>query len=81
MDWNILLFGKAQKFRINILPPSSGRKPAETGDILSFSSSYAGFLLDLLFDPEDGGDIFYAVPTTLRYRPEDSSENLRSKIR
>jgi hypothetical protein len=58
MDWNVLLFGKTQKFRINIMPPSSGMRPAESGDNLDFSPSSAGFLLNLLFDPEDGGDMF-----------------------
>jgi hypothetical protein len=63
MDWNVLLFGKTPKFRINILRPSSGcksepgRKPAEAGVDLDFSPS-AGFLLYLHFDPEDGNNMF-----------------------
>jgi hypothetical protein len=43
-------------FRRNISPPSSGStsKPSK----LSLPPSSTGFLLGLLFDLEDGGDIF-----------------------
>jgi hypothetical protein len=34
---------------------------------------HTGSLLDLVSDPEDGGDIFLLRPTTGRYVPEDKS--------
>jgi hypothetical protein len=34
--------------------------------------AFGGFLLDLIFDPEDGDDMFLRnFRTTLRYNPED----------
>jgi hypothetical protein len=45
--------GDRPTFRRNISPPSSGQKCK-----LSTKAEAGGSLLDLLFDPEEGGDIF-----------------------
>jgi hypothetical protein len=43
-------------FRMNMPPPSSGLK-SMARNITACYLLHAGFLLGLLFDPEDGGDM------------------------
>lgn len=43
-------------FQRNVLLPSSGLKSKPS--TLSLLSASAGFLYGVLFDPEDGGDMF-----------------------
>jgi hypothetical protein len=43
-------------FRRNISPPTSGSKSKPSK--LTLPPASTGFLLGLLFDPEDGGDMF-----------------------
>jgi hypothetical protein len=52
--------GKAHSHKwYNILPPSSGRRVSQARNQNSACCLlYGGFLLGLLFYPEDGGDMF-----------------------
>jgi hypothetical protein len=60
----------SERFRRFRPPPSSGSKSK-----LSLPPASVGFLLGLLFDPEDGGTIFWltsgSLRTTRRYNPDD----------
>jgi hypothetical protein len=49
-------------FRRNISPTSS-RSKNKTNRALLSTCIHPGFLLDLLFNPEDGGDIFLRLST------------------
>jgi hypothetical protein len=51
---NNVQFGESPMFQRYISPPSSAKQ-----EILSILSAFAGFLLGLLFSPEDGGDMFF----------------------
>jgi hypothetical protein len=65
LEYNAALSHKSQlTFRRNISPPYSGsksnpsKKPTKADDNLSLPPASAGFLHDLLYDSEDGGDMF-----------------------
>jgi hypothetical protein len=74
-------FGDSPTFQRNIAPLSSGPKSKQSKKLAQAERKKsrllnAGLLLGLLFEPEDGGDIFLRnlgglYLTTRRYKPGD----------
>jgi hypothetical protein len=59
LEYNAVLSTESQPtFWRNMLPPSSESKNKPSKQSSACYLLHAGFLLDLLFDPEDGGDMF-----------------------
>jgi hypothetical protein len=69
LGYNAVYYREIPPFQRNISPPSSGlksypnKKPCKTGSVCRLL--LAGPFLTLLFDPEDGGDMFLSEDCTL----------------